>query len=59
MMWRTPPEPSVALMLHPGAIADRLTERSHDRKRLRLVGGLRSERAIPARPQLLRLAAQT
>src|ERR1700761_6320327 len=75
-MWRTPPQPSVGSMLRPGAIADRLSERSRDRERLRLVGGLRSvarrahtrararrfevllcERAIPARGQLLGLAA--
>jgi hypothetical protein len=42
MMWRTAPEPSVAMILRPDTVAHRLTARSRDRQRLRLVGGLRS-----------------
>lgn len=40
MMWRTPPEPNVALTPRPNA--RRLAERSRDRQRIRLVAGLRS-----------------
>ena len=42
MMWRTAPEPSAAMILRPDTAAHRLTARSRDRERLRLVGGLRS-----------------
>ena len=42
MMWRTAPEPSVTMILRPDTVAHRLTARSRDRERLRLVGGLRS-----------------
>ncbi len=42
MMWRTAPEPSAAMILRPDTAAHRLTARSRDRGRLRLVGGLRS-----------------
>ncbi|HEY6525264.1 MAG TPA: hypothetical protein VIY10_15890 [Solirubrobacteraceae bacterium] len=41
-MWRTAPEPSAAMILRPDTAAHRLTARSRDRGRLRLVGGLRS-----------------
>lgn len=41
-MWRTPPEPGLALTLCPGAGARRLAARSRDRQRIRLVAGLRS-----------------
>ena len=43
-MWRTPPEPGLALTLRPGAGAGarRLAARSRDRQRIRLVAGLRS-----------------
>jgi hypothetical protein len=53
MMWRTPPEPNLAPTVRPGA--RRLAERSRDRQRIRLVGGLRSvARRANTRPRASR-----
>jgi hypothetical protein len=53
MMWRTPPEPSLALTPRPNG--RRLAERSRDRQRIRLVGGLRSiSRHANTRPRARR-----